>query len=35
MKRIRDFNDKWFPYEIALGRKSYEDSRAWLQSLKE
>ena len=35
MERIKKFNDRWFPEEVILGRKTYEDSRAWLQSLKE
>ncbi|HLC84538.1 MAG TPA: hypothetical protein VJH22_01980 [Candidatus Nanoarchaeia archaeon] len=33
--RIKEFIADWFPGEIIKGRKSFDDARAWLQSLKD
>lgn len=33
--RVQEYQENWFPGEIIKGRKSYEDTRTWLNSLKD
>ncbi len=34
LNRVKEFQEKWYPEEIFRGRKSYEDTRDWLKTLK-